>query len=227
MYNKSVLISGHTVSQEKDLLKIIQDRSKGAMLFEDFLREKALSMRDSYALGITDRAGVYLALCQNLGLANWKTGYAEILQLIDWSSENSYLTNERMDRYLQAIQNKTVPAIFFVPPQLDTFYQDGVTRREMQWLMSHPALMRNVLFVFGAYEFFQEAIRNAPQIDAWDVMRQRLVRGIAATHSQEQDIYLLLIQNVLRHNERAQQARRNALRERFFSGHYKIIERAI
>lgn len=82
------------------------------------------------------------------GIAHWSEGYREHRLL-------TYGPNHTAN-YLEAITATGKPIIFLVPPNVLT--KQGITRDEMLWFLAHPEKMKNVRFVFGAYDVFSEEL---------------------------------------------------------------------
>lgn len=135
----SVHRSGLTESQSQ----LIQQHSAGLMNFKDFL--PFWTTAQGYLLGLSHI--MYNAVASPRGLLHWADGYPKhriYPKAID-----------RTEKYMNAITSTNEVIVFLVPTALMT--RESITQEEMNWLLVQPQeRMRNVIFVFGAYDFFSE-----------------------------------------------------------------------
>lgn len=58
--------------------------------------------------------------------------------------------------FLEAATKTGKQIVFLVPPRV--LEEKSITRDELMWFLENPARMKNVTFVFGAYELFTPAL---------------------------------------------------------------------
>lgn len=78
------------------------------------------------------------------GLKHWTDGYEEM------GLKKRVRTPGHVEEYMTKITASGKPVVFLVPP--DIMRHQGITRAELDWLLAHPQRLKNVHFVFGAYD---------------------------------------------------------------------------
>ncbi len=138
------------------MLGSMRTHSKGVMSTNDYL--KASNLNGGYALGLTsvrDDLGikitddVYPALAAAKGIEDWPAAYRRMgLPQNDPDS---------VRKFMEAITRENKPIVMFVPKGLKSYKNKSwATKFELKWLMENPERMKNVHFVFGAYDTFPE-----------------------------------------------------------------------
>lgn len=126
----------------KEHIQIIKKHSKGMIDIYQLMREKR--KKDGFLLGLTSRYRIYSAVSVSTGLALWDDAYDRFgIDRMD---------PKHTDKFMTCITNTQEEIVFLVPNQLWTHPKGVVTKREMYWLLSRPEKMKNVTFVFGAWE---------------------------------------------------------------------------
>jgi len=94
-----------------------------------------------------------------LGLSSYQTKVTELLRLLTGMTKWHYaykkldvpMENGNTEEFLSKLTVSGAEVVFLLPDNLE----NGVTRNEFDWLKNHPETLGNVLFVVGAYDFFQ------------------------------------------------------------------------
>jgi hypothetical protein len=56
------------------------------------------------------------------------------------------------ENFMDDLTQEGKPILFLIPNEIFTHERKGATARELEWLLDHPEKMKNVTFVFGAYD---------------------------------------------------------------------------
>ena len=121
---------------------LLRQYSKGVMMVYDFI-EKISRVEKGYSLGFTGNKNIYDALSTMKNFSVWEDAYKE------FSFDPT--RTDQTDKFLNRIAAERKPIVFFMPR--DVFRDShGVTAAEVRWFLNHPEMMRDVYFVFGAYE---------------------------------------------------------------------------
>lgn len=131
------------------------------------------TVREGYALGYVDKLSPYPMLNERMGLTNWDYAYHEFN--IDWQRQRNHT-----ELFMDKVTSQNKPVVFFVPNKVLTHPDAGVTKKEMEWLLRHPERMKNVKFVFGAYDSItpeMEKLRYAAGLST-DELRALYMRAI-------------------------------------------------
>lgn len=119
---------------------------------------------EPYILGLTAFMEATPVFASYLRGKEWPEAYQE-LKLPPAS------VNET-DKFMVKIASSGKPIVFFVPPNLYTYKPNpkdglfvGITKQEMEWLMSHPERCKNVYLVFGAYDMLNVNLGRKRDLD--------------------------------------------------------------
>lgn len=119
---------------------------------------------EPYILGLTAFMEATPVFASYLKGKEWPEAYQE-LRLPPAS------VNET-DKFMDKIARSGKPIVFFVPPNLYTYKPNpkdglfsGITKQEMEWLMSHPERCKNVYLVFGAYDMLNVNLGRKRDLD--------------------------------------------------------------
>ncbi|HOW43196.1 MAG TPA: DnaJ domain-containing protein [Candidatus Omnitrophota bacterium] len=171
-FEREVQLSGLSAAQ----IAAMRAKSAGVISIYDYLENLAsFRNRDGEALGITTYHSQddYSALA----LAG---------DLKEWMSEYDRRYGDREDhttRYLNEITSEGRPIVFFVPEAVlgDSKVEQGsVTSHEMQWFLDHPEQMKNVYFVFGAYQLIRDSDYQSLFHDARPILLEEQAHRILA-----------------------------------------------
>jgi hypothetical protein len=149
----------------EDKVALLRTHSRGVIGINEFLPMRA-ELGSGYLLA-ADRINFTSEFFSRMqGLKHWSDGYREVRVF--------YRANNHTDEYLSKITQTGKPIVFLVPPNL--MDHPGITRNEMLWLLEDPAnRMKNVTFVFGAYDIFpEEVIERFGRQRNWDEIRKLL-----------------------------------------------------
>ena len=135
-------------------VQLLATSSRGVYSINEFLQYLTAHPEDrgGYNLGITNELNMYEAVGKGLGLISWWTACRE-----KQISRDPF----QVDEFLSTITAEDLPIVFFVPPHVVTFSDEGegsITREELNWFLSHMEAgddaARNTFFVFGLYDAF-------------------------------------------------------------------------
>jgi hypothetical protein len=106
-----------------------------------------------------------------MGLRHWIDGYDNVGMRMRWKHPDpAYHTPE----FLAKITETGEPIVFLVPPGIMDG-TEGFTRAEMRWVLEHPDRLRNMYFVFGAYDFLpKEFLDEFNRKRNWDELKEIL-----------------------------------------------------
>jgi hypothetical protein len=151
-------------------LSYLRAHSKAVMGVEEFL-----GIREGLGQGyLLAKDGVNYTdqfFSSRSGLRHWLDGYDSVGMRMRWKHPDpAYHTPE----FLTKITEKEEPIVFLVPPGLFPG-ETGFTRAEMRWVLEHPDRLRNMIFVFGAYDFLpKEFLDEFSRTRNFDWVREML-----------------------------------------------------
>lgn len=127
----------------------IRKHSKGVMTAYDFLSMMG-KLHSGYILGVAGAQDTFNVFSEMSGLKPWSVSYREFG--IPWSEP------EHTRIFMENITRTERPIVFLVPNEYSTHPRAKLTRDEMDWLLAAPQeRMKNVYFVFGAYDLISDA----------------------------------------------------------------------
>ena len=136
--------------------------------FCDFWRGLSADQRHGYGLGLWTKH--FNTLSRLLGIVHFSKGYV-------YFGIERQRDGEHFEQYLQKITDANKVVVFFVPREAFTWgawleSRSGfdATKIELEWLLAHPEKMKNVYFVFGAYDaisddYLRERINQKEEFD--------------------------------------------------------------
>lgn len=132
------------------------------------------SLKGGYALGFSEYGSFYPMYSERMGLVDWPTAYRKLG--IDWQADANHT-----EHFMNAITKEGQPPIvFFVPDKVFTHPKSNVTAKELRWLLDHPEKLKNVTFLFGAYDSEEmEFLRKEAGISQ-DEFRALFMRALGA-----------------------------------------------
>ncbi|MBI4919225.1 protein kinase family protein, partial [archaeon] len=131
-------------------IRLLRTESSGVIDVEEYL-QRIPEFKGDYGLGITNYRYAYVALTKLGGLVDWEEAYQ------DFFGNTEPKTGQFMNR-LTSSDKKTV---FFVPRNVFGYLDYSITKSELYWLLENPERMKNVVFVFGAYDLIpQERLKE-------------------------------------------------------------------
>lgn len=139
----SILQSGLSFAQ----ISQMRAASKSLIGVAELLKEPILE--GGYALGLDSYNGLYIIRM-----------IAEIMNLKSfWKSYDEFELNPAGNTYpfMQKLVETERPIFMFIPDNFLNHPRAEMTKTEFLWLMENPLRMRNVTFVFGAYDLFSVA----------------------------------------------------------------------
>jgi len=123
-------------------IRLLQKRSRGVMTIYEFLEKHRDAARGGYSLGLSDYMRLYQSVSLACGLVDSETVYGRMFQRRD----------ARTLEFMPQITSEGKPVVFFVPNDVFSHHEAGVTRDELQWLLDNPDRLKDVYFVFGLYD---------------------------------------------------------------------------
>ncbi len=138
-------------------VSVLEHHAKGLVTVEDFLAAHDPTATDG--VGADGFAGFVLGLAHtgdhaNLrfstetNLRHWAYGYDRVL--LGFPKQNDPMDyRARTTTFMDTITTLDEPIVFLVPPHLN---RSRHTRDELLFLLRNPERMKNVTFVFGAYD---------------------------------------------------------------------------
>jgi hypothetical protein len=162
------LVRASGLSQEQ--FEILQKNGKAVMDVEDFLRIRE-GLGQGYLLA-KDKMNYSSEFFSNrMGLRHWYDGYDNVGMRMRWKHPDpSYHTPE----FLTKITDTGEPIVFLVPPGIMDG-TEGFTRAEMRWVLENPDRLKNMYFVFGAYDFLpKEVVDEFARTRNFDKVREFL-----------------------------------------------------
>lgn len=128
--------------------ELLKANGKGVMGIEGFLKIRE-SLGQGYLLAKDGMNQTSQIFSNRLGLRHWIDGYDNVGMRMRWKHPDpAYHTPE----FLTKITDTGEPIVFLVPPGI-MHGTEGFTRAEMRWVLDHPERLKNMYFVFGAYDF--------------------------------------------------------------------------
>ncbi|MCL2335185.1 MAG: hypothetical protein FWC57_03880, partial [Endomicrobia bacterium] len=96
-----------------------------------------------------------------LGMQNWhelvdEFGYGEV----NWDYETY---KKLFPEVMKKIEARGQPIVFLLPSNFD-YMKEGFTAFEFRYLLEHPEMLKNIIFVVGAYDFF-DITSSAENVD--------------------------------------------------------------
>lgn len=131
----------------KDQVGILRASGKAVIDAKDFLIARK-GMGQGYLLAVDGINYTSEIFSSNRGLLQWPDGYREFRIFPKMNGHTPV--------YLSKIVATEKPIVFLVPPNLMS--EPGITQNEMKWFLEDPARMKNVTFVFGAYNLFPDEV---------------------------------------------------------------------
>ncbi len=134
-------------------LATLKNHSAGVVGLKELFQRHDL--KDAFVLGLSGLRWQYNIIVEYMHFLGWQRAYYEVE--IDPLREGN-MTPTFMER-LTALDH---PIVFLVPNATHSYGKgDSVTLNEFHWLLQHPDRMKNVTFVFGAYDLL------GPEFDQW------------------------------------------------------------
>jgi hypothetical protein len=130
-----------------DEIEVLKRHSGGVLSAKDYLKISPEQIRGGYSLGLSNHHDHYKVLSRLKNLKEWRDAYNEF--------GIKYTEANHTEKFLRQITSSFKKVVMFVPNK-DAKFKDGITRSELDWLLSHPDQIENTLFVFGGYDFFDD-----------------------------------------------------------------------
>lgn len=143
--SKSVDDAGLTAKE----IEVLKNNSLGFLDLYELIRE---GHQEGYLLGLSHPQELHHAIARATGLTEWTEAY----------QAHGIESGERQhtEKFMEAITQSGKKIVFLVPSRLWTYPKGIYTKREMWWLLKHPSQLKNVKFVFGSLEIFDD--------ESWD-----------------------------------------------------------
>lgn len=144
-----------------EAIELIKKHAKSVSLANDFLKKGTLDPQ-TVILGLNHKKIIdslaYLNTCQTYVDAYLRF-YGSVCEA-------------KVD-FTEKLTQQNQPLVFLVPRKL--FGRNGVTRKEVEWLLAHPQAMKNIDFVFGIYTIYSKK-DILPRIRSFaDMLAERLL----------------------------------------------------
>ena len=156
----------------KEHLELIRRHSKGGrpMGMDEFLATVPLE-RNGYILGTTG-GHIYDAAAEATGLTHYQEVYGELYGKI---------RVDATDQFMDSLTRSGDPIVFLVPDRALTHPEAKMTKEELEWLFAHPERMKDVYFVFGAYNVAGAGRTEEQLTESFAARRGALARPADAT----------------------------------------------
>ncbi len=156
-------------------LEIIKKHSRGIVAISDL---QSLPISGGYSLGLSARSGIYEMLSEIFNLIPWTTAYPEFG--IDWHKVKNHT-----EIFLSRVYETGRPIIFFLPKKTISYSGISVTVDELKWLIEDENRLKNVYFIFGAYDLITAELEQAREAAGFssDEFRALFLRALGATSS--------------------------------------------
>jgi hypothetical protein len=147
---------------------LLKANGKGVMDVEEFLKIRE-GLGQGYLLAKDGMNGSSQIFSNRMGLRHWIDGYDNVGMRMRWKHPDpAYHTPE----FLTKITDTGEPVVFLIPPDIMNG-TTGFTRAEMRWVLEHPERLKNMYFVFGAYDFLpKEALEEFNRTRNYDKLRE-------------------------------------------------------
>lgn len=156
-------------------LEFLKKYSRGIVSLTEL---HSLPISGGFSLGLSARSGIYEMLSERLELNPWTSAYPEFG--IDWHKVKNHT-----EVFLARVQATDKPVVFFLPNKTISYPGKSVTVDELKWFLKSADRLKNVYFVFGAYDMITselEAERNEAGLSS-DEFRALFLRALGATTS--------------------------------------------
>ncbi len=131
------------------IINIIQKNSKQTMNVQDLLHQFA-NNKSGHILGLDSADGLYHALGSNTGLTTFYDAYLEFKMGMKFFDKE---LSQHVAKFLQKVVDTDQKIVFLIPKNLTSHQRARVTAAELSWFLENPKeRMKNVYFVFGAYD---------------------------------------------------------------------------
>ena len=137
---------------------------------DEFLATVPLE-RNGYILGTTG-GPTYNAAAEATGLTHYQEVYGELYGKI---------RVDATDQFMDSLTQSGDPIVFLVPDRALTHPEAKMTKEELEWLFAHPDRMKNVYFVFGAYDHARAGQTEEQLTESFAARRGALGRPTDAT----------------------------------------------
>jgi hypothetical protein len=161
-------------------LDVIKKHSRGVVSLADL---KSLPIATGFSLGLSARSGIYEILSERFHLKPWTLAYPEFQ--IDWHKVKNHT-----EVFLNRVQATEKPVVFFLPQQTLSYTGTSITVDELKWYLQDEARLKNVYFVFGAYDLITPDLEKAREEAGYstDEFRALFLRALGATSSSYDDL---------------------------------------
>jgi len=151
-------------------LEFLRANGKGVMDVEEFLKIRE-GLGQGYLLAKDNMNQTSQIFSNRMGLRHWMDGYDSVGMRMRWKHPDpAYHTPE----FLTKITETGEPIVFLIPPGIMEG-TEGFTRAEMRWVLEHPERLKNMYFVFGAYDFLpKEFLDEFNRKRNWDELKRIL-----------------------------------------------------
>ena len=124
-----------------DQIRLLKDKGAGILTVNEFLdRRKDIIKDGGISIGLS--GDLYKGISEASGLSSWDSVYLKL-----WGD-----FEEKTDEFMEHITSSNKPVVFFIPADLLTHRERGITKKEFEWLLKDEAKLKNVYFVFGLYD---------------------------------------------------------------------------
>jgi hypothetical protein len=150
--------------------ELLRANGKGVMDIEGFLKIRE-GLGQGYLLAKDSMNQTSQIFSNRMGLRHWFDGYDNVGMRMRWKHPDpAYHTPE----FLTKITETGEPIVFLVPPGIMDG-TEGFTRAEMRWVLEHPERLKDMYFVFGAYDFLpKEFLDEFNRQRNWERLREIL-----------------------------------------------------
>jgi len=141
---------------------LLKEHGKAVMDARAFLKDPVRKAK-GFLLATDGLNYTHEFFSSSTGLRHWSRGYREM---------GIHPKAIRTAEFMGKITETGEPIVFLVPPNIKNY---PITNNEMQWLLENPDRMKNVTFVFGAYELIPpEALSRFRRTRSWEEIRRLL-----------------------------------------------------
>lgn len=132
----------------------------------------------AFSLGLSAQEGIYEMLSERYDLIAWTEAYP--MFKIDWHKVKNHT-----EVFLGKVQKTGAPVFFFLPNKTITYKKPSVTGDEFRWYLADAKRMKNVVFVFGAYDVIDQTMVEAREKANFskEEFRALFMRAIGAASS--------------------------------------------